>query len=272
MKIALVGSAPSSTRLAPYADPSWKIWACSPAVYGQAPRTDEWFELHRWEPPVLGNAAQQVSWFSPEYVGWMHQHPCVWVTEPNTGMPGAKMLPMDDLVMKYGHYFLTSSIAWMFAMAIERIRDDRALRQEARDVAEAAGTQPAIADEEDSIGLWGVDMAATEEYGYQRAGCQFFVQLANALGIRIVVPPESDLLNPPPMYGAGESGRRAIKLLARKRELEGRLGHAKAMLEQSRHQVSMLEGAIDDCQYHIQMWSHEGDVQGTDFRRLFARD
>jgi len=49
LKIALVGSAPSSVLLAPYGDPSWEIWGCSPGVYYQAPRTEAWFELHRFE-------------------------------------------------------------------------------------------------------------------------------------------------------------------------------------------------------------------------------
>ena len=32
LKIALVGTAPSSRMLAPYNDPSWKIWGCSPGA------------------------------------------------------------------------------------------------------------------------------------------------------------------------------------------------------------------------------------------------
>lgn len=272
MKIALIGSAPSSVRLAPYNDASWKIWGCSPGAYGVVGRADEWFELHRWEPPVLGKPNEQVPWFSPEYVGWMHQHRCVWVADETAMLPNARLVPMDELVMKYGHYFLTSSIAWMFAMAIERILDERAVRSLQDQQALEADPHAVLPQrEQDAIGMWGVDMAATEEYGYQRAGCQFFVQIANALGIQIVVPPESDLLNPPPMYGAGEISRRAIKLLARKRELQGRLAQAKNILAQTQHQVAMLEGAIDDNDYHIQMWSHEGaDVMGTDFKRLFA--
>ena len=72
MKIALVGSAPSSVRLAPFDDPSWDIWGCSPGAYPvfAQKRVDMFFELHRWEPPVVGRADQQVPWFTPEYVQW----------------------------------------------------------------------------------------------------------------------------------------------------------------------------------------------------------
>ena len=44
-KIAVLGSAVSSVRLAPIHDPEWEVWACSPANKG-LPRCDVWFELH----------------------------------------------------------------------------------------------------------------------------------------------------------------------------------------------------------------------------------
>jgi hypothetical protein len=37
-KIAVMGSAPSSVALAPFGDPSWEIWGCSPGLYYQAKR------------------------------------------------------------------------------------------------------------------------------------------------------------------------------------------------------------------------------------------
>src|SRR5882724_13388828 len=46
LKIALIGTAPSSRMLAPYNDPSWTIWACSPGNMNALPRVNVWFELH----------------------------------------------------------------------------------------------------------------------------------------------------------------------------------------------------------------------------------
>src|SRR5713226_4715918 len=46
LKIAMIGTAPSSRMLAPFNDPSWKIWACSPGNMNALPRVDTWFELH----------------------------------------------------------------------------------------------------------------------------------------------------------------------------------------------------------------------------------
>ena len=51
LKIALIGSAPSSIQQAPYHDPSWLVWGCSPGAYGVVPkgRSNVWWELHLYE-------------------------------------------------------------------------------------------------------------------------------------------------------------------------------------------------------------------------------
>lgn len=259
MKIALIGSAPSSIRLAPYADPTWKIWGCSPGVYSVAPRSDAWFELHRWEPGVLGRPESQKPWFSPEYVAWMARHPLVWMNEPVPEIPGSRALPVQQLLDKYGTYFFTSSLAWMFALAIEDILAER-------EAARAAGQPEPFA----AIGLYGVDMAANEEYGDQRTGCQFFATLANNLGITVIVPPESDVLMPKPLYGIGESSHIAIKLTERRRELAARIAQAEAAVQGARDQLYFLKGAMDDLDYMWHSWTNQHPAVAPDYRALFA--
>lgn len=258
MKIAIIGSAPSSVKLAPYGDPSWQIWGCSPGVYYQLPRCNAFFELHRWEPGVIGRPDSQKPWFSPEYVAWLAKQPLVWIADQDAAkdLPGHKMLPWPDLVQKYGHFFFTSTIAWEMALAIEMILEHRELNPDST--------------EQHAIGLWGVDMNAAEEYGYQRAGCQFFCMIAADLGIEIVVPPEADLLLPPPLYGVFETNARAIKLLARQRELQGRVAGAQTRASQAQHEVAHLTGALDDLDYQLKTWQAEGQINGTDFKRLFG--
>ena len=246
MKIAILGSAPSSMGLAPFGDPSWQIWGCSPGLYANAPRVDQWFELHRWEPPVIGKPAQQVPWFSPEYVAWMAQQKKVWMFAPVPEIPNSDTFPTEELCRKFGNFFMTSSIAWMMAMAIDQIILERETR-----------TTPAAPGDYDTIGLFGVDMAASEEYGYQRAGCQYFIQMAINLGIQIKIPPESDLLRPMPMYGIWESSHFAIKMTARKRELTTRMQQHQAQAAEHNNQAMFLRGALDDLEYMIQTW-HEG--------------
>lgn len=171
----------------------------------------------------------------------------VWMYDAVPEIPASRRLPVDDLLAKYGTYFFTSSIAWMLACAIEDILDARAQGQ----------------DGPDQIALFGVDMAASEEYGYQRAGCQHFLLLAADLGINIYVPPESDLLRPMPLYGISESSHWMIKLTARKKELESRMYSAQANLNNVTREVAFLQGALDDMDYHMKTWGEDRNGTGT---------
>jgi len=233
MQWALIGSAPSSVRIAPYRDPAWKIIGCSPGVYGVAQRIDVWVELHRVETSQ--------PWFSPEYVRWMEtaKFP-IFMAEKMDRFPTSQQMPVDYLVEKYSAYFFTSSLSWMFAMAIEAIEEERKTR-----------TDKSIVDK---IALYGVDMSANEEWGYQRAGCQYFGLLARSMGIEVGVPPESDLFRPAPLYGIDEITHGGIKLLARRRELELRLQQVTNEREAKTAEVHFLRGALDNHNYMVNTW------------------
>jgi len=232
MKIALVGSAPSSVQLAPYKDPDWQIWACSPGAYPHAgPHADQYFELHRWEPQVPGMVGTGQSWFTPEYVEYLTRfNGPVWMMDPlPPEIPNAQRPQIERLVEQYGPFFFTSSLSWMFAMALET---------------------PGVTE----IGLWGVDMSAHEEYGLQRPGCQYFITLAMQRGIKVHIPPESDLLQPPLFYGVTENSPMMVKLTARQAELNGRKAAAEQRLTQAQNEIHFLAGALDDVDYIMKTW------------------
>ena len=106
-----------------------------------------------------------------------------------------------------------------------------------------------------SIGLWGVDMAANEEYYSQKMGCIWFAQIAQSLGIEVGVPPESDLFTPPPLYGVCETSHSWIKHTARARELQARLNDAEIRANQAKEEVMFLKGAVDDLKWSQTTWS-----------------
>ena len=229
MKVVLLGTAPSSINLAPYGNPEWQIWACSPGTMGVAPRIDKFFELHRYEPGQ--------PWFQPSYCDFLKAFPGeVIMSAPVKEIPNCKIIPKDYLIEKYGPYWFTSSIAWMFAMAIE------------------AGAK--------TIALYGVDMGATEEYGDQRLGCQYFAQIARAKGIEVGVPPESDLFRPAPLYGVCENSHGWIKQTARERELVQRLEDAKIRKEAAEKESWFLEGALDDLRWQKKSWFGSDELMG----------
>jgi hypothetical protein len=220
-KIALIGSAPSSVALAPYADPSWKIWSCSPGARPYLKRVDAHFEIHLWEPDQ--------AWFSPDYIKFMAELPCpVYMLEHIPAIPGSIPYPKREIMEHYGDgavYFYTSSLSWMFALAL---------------------AQPDVTE----IGLWGVDMSAAEEvYTHQRAGCHYWIGRARDMGIKVTVPPQSDLAMPPPLYGFCEQDRMHQKLLARKAEIEHRLNVARVNAANAEREAVYLQGALEDVNY-----------------------
>jgi hypothetical protein len=220
MKIALIGSAPSSIHVAPY-DTDWQIWGCSPGALVIGKKAHAWFELHRWEPGQ--------PWFSEGYCDFLRNFEGpVYMAEHVPEVKNCVVLPVDELVEKYSPYWFNSSISWMFAMAIE---------------AKAK-----------SIGLWGVDMAASEEYFSQKMGCIWFAQLAANLGIEVGVSPYSDLFTPPPLYGVCETTHPWIKTTMRTNELKQRLGDAERRFEEAKQEIHFLKGAVDDVAYTQMTW------------------
>jgi hypothetical protein len=220
MKIAVCASAPSSRQLAPVNDPNWEIWCCSPPNY-DFPRVDAWFELHSLQRKWV-QAPQNEPYFKI-----LERHPRVYMNGEDplfSKFPLAIAFPFDDMIKEFGPWFFTSSVAWMFAFA--------------------------ILQKPDKIGLWGVDMSATEEYGYQRAGCHYFIQEAKRRGIPVLIPGESDLMNHPPLYGVKEQSDFFWKNRVRKQELEQRAAEADQIINQKKHERDVLTGALDNMRYY----------------------
>lgn len=242
--IAILGTAGSSMGLAPFKDQSWAIWACSPGTYSICAqnRSDVFFEVHRWMPTPPGQfgAPGTKPWFSPEFHTFLAQHKGpVFMAEVQPSIPTSVRIPFEALTDKYGPYFWTSSVAYMIAMAIEAL------------------APRAQAGEKVSIGLWGIDMAATEEWAYQRPGCQHFVGVAQALGISIVLPEESDLMRPSTMYGIGELNPRHIRLMARRAEAVANKAALQAQIEQASRQMVRFDGIVSELDYMLGAWTDD---------------
>lgn len=221
-QICLLGSAPSSIRLAPHDDPSWVLWGCSPgcATAIQGRRVDVWFELHKVTP--------EFPWFQANDPYWSFlknfQGP-VYMLEPHPEIPNSVRYPIEAMIDRYGPFFWQSSLSYMAALALE----DPELKV---------------------LGWRGVDMAATEEYERQKPACHYFIWEAMKRGIFIDIPPESDLFYPQQMYGYSEINPHRIKLDKRKEELIARLQQAERESQASRDTYMFIKGAVDDNTYH----------------------
>lgn len=217
LKVALIGTAPSSRMLAPFADPSWQIWACSPGNMGQLPRVDAWFEVH-------GNLLwPENRHYGEPYLNWLNQQAFPIYMQNQDFVKHAIPLPMKELVAEFGPYFFTSSFAWMMALA---------MHQGAKEIA-----------------LFGIDMASRDEYILQRPGAYYFFMEAKRRGIKVMAPYESDIMQPPGLYGFSEVTQFGRKLLARKVELAQRVRDLKNQRDSANTQVTYLEGAMEDLDY-----------------------
>lgn len=224
-KIAVLGSAISSITLAPFRDPEWEMWGCSPANK-MLPRVDVWFELHNVELKKREGLTEWMEWLSKQPITYMQRG-------PSPEFPNARAYPLQEMINKYGPYLWTSQIAYMLAAAIEQ--------------------------EPGTIGIYGVDMAANSEYNQQRLACQIFIQIARKKGIDVIVPPESDLLEPPPLYGFCESSRHYRKLIARSQELHTRIQGCRDTRVKADQEERHLIGALDDLEYQMAHWGNRTD-------------
>lgn len=224
--IAIVGSAWSSRDIAPFSDPNWEIWSCSPSNI-DLPRTDVFFEMHD-----LGKLLRDPGYTF--YLSWMKKMPKVYLLEAFDLLPNSVSYPFAEMQKLFGPFFWDSTVAYMQALAISRENWDS-----------EAGKPEAIA-------LYGIDMTANDEYGNQRKATQYYIQCAWHSGIKMVVPAESDILEPAPPYGYKERWRTFVKIQKKREELEHR--HHQLMVDQK--QNLLVEAEIKGAT-HILEWMEQ---------------
>jgi len=98
-------------------------------------------------------------------------------------IPNSKQYPFDAVAESVGDYWC-SSIAYMMALAIHEGAEE--------------------------IGIYGVDMKADDEYGYQKPNMEYLVGLARGKGIKVHIPACSPLckfVSVPDVQYAGRYGR-----------------------------------------------------------------
>lgn len=209
--------------LAPFNDPSWKIWACSPGNMNALPRVDVWFELHSnllWP--------EHESYGKP-YIEWLKQQKFPIYMQDQSQVANALVFPKDQLVNQFGDDFFTSSFAWMMALAI---------------------SMGAV-----EIALYGIDMASRDEYIRQRPGFYYFRQRARERGIVVSAPHESDIMQAPPLYAYVDSTAFGRKIMARRKEVTGRIQGMTQQRDQLNNNITYLQGAQEDLDYFESIWS-----------------
>lgn len=251
-KIAIIGKAPSSVGLAPYADESWEVWILNTlGSLKEVPRWDRQFELHDLEltkTPAHGN-----------YYQWLSEQtkPVYLRDAPPAEFKCGVRFPLDACLAHFGPLaggrYLTNSVSMELMLAL--YEHDTGERK--------------VSD----IGMWGVDMAQhgfaqgghngpfTSEYARQRPSVEYWCGLIEGRGIKLHIPAESDILKCSCIYGYQHHAH-WMKIMTRRKELQGRIGAAQQREQQAHDEALYLSGALEDMAYQEQwLWGGTADGQ-----------
>lgn len=238
-KVAIVGFAPHRV-LAPFDDPSFEIWGLN-RLHTVMPgkRWDRWFEIH------------DLSLYDPEadadHIAFLGSFEGMVILRPQDvgryAVPNGVPFPLGRVLEDFHPYF-NNSIAYELALAI------------------GMGFK--------EIHVFGVDMAQDQvlqaEYSEQRPSCEFFLGIAVGRGIKLYLPPGSDLLLTSHLYGLeeidgirGKQEARFNELAARKNEIRGQIQGHQGEVGQLQAHLNQLDGAMQEIEYELRNLSPQHD-------------
>ncbi len=175
MKVAIVCGAPSSADLAPFDDPAWEIWALGNRLNKHAgKRITRIFEIHDGCVDEHG----------PQYPKWLVDKgvPLVVGRAFPATAEHVRVFPFDEANALFGSEYLTSSTAYMMALA--------------------------ILDGAKEIGVYGSDMSVDDhEYFWQRPCLEAWIGFAKGRGIKVTIPPVSPIGRCDYVEGRASSGK-----------------------------------------------------------------
>lgn len=157
MKVAIVCGAPSSEFLAPYDDPEWQIWVLGNRLDRHLDkRVNRAFEVH-------DNLSEHAD---PEkYVEWLVSRGTPLIVGENFPAKGkhVSVFPYDAAEKLYGSTYLTSSPAYMVAIA--------------------------LLEGATHISIYGVDLSVDDhEYFWQRPCMEAWIGFAKGYGVNVSIP------------------------------------------------------------------------------------
>lgn len=218
-KVCIIGFA-DSHKSAPYDDDSYEFWGVNEMhLVPTIKKIDVLFELHDYK------------WIAEDkkikgHIAWLRENRNVpvFMQKHYDDIPLSIPFPRDAVLARFRNYF-TNTISWEIALAI------------------LLGFK--------EIRLYGVNMANDIEYASQRPSCEYFMGVAEGLGIKLYIPPESDLLKSMYQYGFedGELSMMAAKMKAFIAEQDAGYNFAQGQINQGVAQMNQRVGAKHAAEY-----------------------
>ncbi|HDZ73708.1 MAG TPA: hypothetical protein ENH55_13265 [Aurantimonas coralicida] len=225
-KIAIIGTSPSCKK-APYGDRSWEIWSFNRTCF-DLKRWDRLFEIHqKWDyepdPKAYLDRLKKVK--PPKKV----------MSIIPLGGPANIVIDREALFKKYGAIWISSSITYAIACALEEKPTD--------------------------IGLWGIDMESREEYVVQFAGCRHFIDMAKVLGIKIHLPHDCLLRRDPHPYADRFETTLALTLESKAKYIEKLIDRVECQLSAAEAGMNQRLGRIREMYLHADLPYEDVDKQ-----------
>lgn len=221
-KVCIMGFAPSWTT-APWLDKEWEIWTLNEAykLAEREPnfRADRWYEIHD---------RYSISKNTDEHIAFLKQCPCpVYMWQHYDDIPNSVRFPKEEILEHFaskgykGSGYITNSISWFIAHAIY---------------------EGNISD----LLIVGVDLSQDAEYGWQKPSCEYWIGLAEGLGINVTIAESSELLKSGVLYGYESNNKIRNWIKAQSKEL-GKRAQMARQNELQYHQA-MTEAQIQQAE------------------------
>jgi len=236
-KVAIVGFASGHAHKAPFGDDGIEKWGINQLWKVLPDRPfDRWFELHSlWEFYHANPGHQE---FLRTFPGPVYVRAQDYRLALEWGIATAQPYPDQVILGQFRPYF-NNTVSWLIALAIM-------MRPE-------------------WLGMYGVDMAQdtllTAEYSEQRPSCEYFLGIAEGLGIETYLPGGSDLLKSTHLYGYEDSGpvlekmmNRWNELSANQQKLQAEIGELESRASALRGTMTQMEGAKHEVSYWRKNW------------------
>lgn len=245
-KVAIIGYTPHR-MYAPWADHTVEIWTLND-LYTQTeatqivqdPTRHRHFQLHAWDEfhkpdPVRTDQAPMPFSIDADHVrhlgDFLARGVRVYVIEPRPELPGAIVFPREEMrewaKQHNMRWYFTNAISWQIALAIMEGFEE--------------------------IGIYGVDMMQAggkgSEYGFQRPSCEYYIAFAEARGIKVHVPDQSDLCKSAFDYGVTADSAFRRKLMYELTNTNAAIAHMEGQFKQIVNMTNTLVGKRDFIQH-----------------------
>ncbi len=225
-KVAIIGFASNTLHLIPWNDPEFELWGMNQGHLNFPRRAERWFEMH--QPEATADIRD------PNYINWLRQAQIpVYMIQAYDEYPCSIRYPIEDAIRLAGRDYFMSSVSYMMALAIME------------------GFQ--------EIHLYGINLAIGDEYFYEKPNAEWWIGLAQGMGIKVYVPQASALLKQYRRYGYHVDARphQSLKVL-----VQSRINEYRHRESQFVEQLSVVRGAMQEGEQLLQIL--EGVDAGAD--------